>query len=275
MSWEKSSYTAAGAALLSESISGSALTITRATSGTGMVDTDLSEDTIVSGETHELTILAIDTVKDGEKSARKVSIQITGAENTYIMHQIGVYGRLNGGDETLLFLMQDERGIEVPAHSTSADFEIELDILLAISNSANIGITISPQIKAIMRMVQQYIQEHCVQLNCYQLTLTADGWKAGSTPGYPYQYTAKLDAAKEADLPVVQPESDSLAVAEDAGLASACETSNGAIAFWAESIPESDIRVQVMLLGYANNSTVVETTSALGRALLGSLALNM
>ena len=254
MSWEKSSYTAAGAALLSESISGSALTITRATSGTGMVDTDLSEETIVSGETHELTILAIDTVKDGEKSARKVSIQITGAENAYIMHQIGVYG---------------------PAHSTSADFKIELDILLAISNSANIGITISPQIKAIMRMVQQYIQEHCVQLNCYQLTLTADGWKAGSTPGYPYQYTAKLDAAKEADLPVVQPESDSLAVAEDAGLASACETSNGAIAFWAESIPESDIRVQVMLLGYANNSTVVETTSALGRALLGSLVLNM
>lgn len=88
MSWEKSSYTAAGAALLSESISGSALTITRATSGTGMVDTDLSEETIVSGETHELTILAIDTVKDGEKSARKVSIQITGAENAYIMHQI-------------------------------------------------------------------------------------------------------------------------------------------------------------------------------------------
>ena len=274
MSWEKSSYTAAGAALLSESISGSALTITRATSGTGMVDTDLSEETIVSGETHELTILAIDTVKDGEKSARKVSIQITGAENAYIMHQIGVYGRLNGGDETLLFLMQDERGIEVPAHSTSADFEIELDILLAISNSANINIKISPQIKAIMRMVQQYTQEHCVQLNCYQLTLTADGWKAGSTPGYPYQYTAKLDAAKEADLPVVQPESDSLAVAEDAGLASVCETSNGALTFWAESIPESDIRVQVMLLGYANNSTVVDATSALGRALLGSLVLN-
>ena len=35
MSWEKSNYTAAGAALLSESLSGGALVITRAVSGTG------------------------------------------------------------------------------------------------------------------------------------------------------------------------------------------------------------------------------------------------
>lgn len=85
MSWEKSSYTTAGAALLSESLSGGALTITRAVSGTGIVETDLSAETTVSGETHELTILAIDTVKDGEETARKVSIQITGAESTYII----------------------------------------------------------------------------------------------------------------------------------------------------------------------------------------------
>ena len=136
MSWEKSSYTTAGAALLSESLSGGALTITRAMSGTGIVETDLSAETTVSGETHELTILAIDTVKDGEETARKVSIQITGAESTYIMHQLGVYGRLNDDAEVLLFIMQDERGIEVPASSVNADFEIEIAALIAISNKA-------------------------------------------------------------------------------------------------------------------------------------------
>ena len=36
MSWEKSSYTTAGAALLSESLSGGALNITRAVCGTGI-----------------------------------------------------------------------------------------------------------------------------------------------------------------------------------------------------------------------------------------------
>lgn len=62
MSWEKYAYTIAGAAMLSESISGGALTITRAVSGTGTIDTDLSEETAVSGDTYELKLLGIDTV---------------------------------------------------------------------------------------------------------------------------------------------------------------------------------------------------------------------
>ena len=95
MSWEKYAYTSAGAAMLSESISGGALTITRAVSGTGTVDTDLSEETAVSGDTYELKLLGIDTVEyEGEK-ARKVSIWTGGADKPYFMHQIGVFGRLN------------------------------------------------------------------------------------------------------------------------------------------------------------------------------------
>ena len=65
MSWEKSSYTAAGAALLSESLSGGALVITRAVSGTGTADADLSGETGVSGETHDLKLLDIETVESG------------------------------------------------------------------------------------------------------------------------------------------------------------------------------------------------------------------
>lgn len=274
MSWETSSYTTAGAALLSESISGGALTITRAVSGTGIVDTDLSGETAVSGDTHELTILAIDTVKDGEQTARKISIQITGSDSTYIMHQIGVYGRLNDDAEVLLFIMQDERGIEVPSSGANAEFEIEISVLLAVSDKANIGITLTPQMQAIMRMVQKYIREHCVQLNSYSLTLAADGWTMGDTPGYPYQYTAQLADAKETDMPTAQPEISSLTVAEDAGLASVCETADGSITFWAESNPEVDIQMQVTLLGQAKAGTVSDTTSMLGQAILGSLVLN-
>lgn len=90
MSWEKSSYTAAGAALLSESLSGGALVITRAVSGTGTADADLSGETGVSGETHDLKLLDIETVESGGETARRVKIQITGADETYIMHQVGV-----------------------------------------------------------------------------------------------------------------------------------------------------------------------------------------
>lgn len=107
MSWEKYAYTSAGAAMLSESISGGALTITRAVSGTGTVDTDLSEETAVSGDTYELKLLGIDTVEyEGEK-ARKVSIWTGGADKPYFMHQIGVFGCLNDDPEdTLLFLIR-------------------------------------------------------------------------------------------------------------------------------------------------------------------------
>ena len=77
MSWEKSNYTAAGAALLSESLSGGALVITRAVSGTGTADADLSEETGVSGETHDLKLLDIETVESNGETARRVKIQIT------------------------------------------------------------------------------------------------------------------------------------------------------------------------------------------------------
>lgn len=62
MSWEKAAYTRAGAALLSESVSGGALIITRALAATEASDSDLAEAVTLSGETHEVDILGIDTV---------------------------------------------------------------------------------------------------------------------------------------------------------------------------------------------------------------------
>lgn len=160
MSWEKSSYTAAGAALLSESLSGGALVITRAVSGTGTADADLSGETGVSGETHDLKLLDIETVESGGETARRVKIQITGADETYIMHQVGVYGRLNDDAETLLFIMQDARGVEVPSTKVNGDFEIELSALLAVSNKANISITVDPQMQALAKMVKAEVEKH-------------------------------------------------------------------------------------------------------------------
>lgn len=165
MSWEKYAYTSAGAAMLSESISGGALTITRAVSGTGTVDTDLSEETAVSGDTYELKLLGIDTVEYKGEKARKVSIWTGGADEPYFMHQIGVFGRLNDDPEdTLLFLMQDDRGIEIPALGT-ADHEFQIAVLLAVSTKANISLTVDPQVEAIMRMVREMVLKEISQHN--------------------------------------------------------------------------------------------------------------
>lgn len=173
MSWEKSNYTAAGAALLSESISGGALVITRAVSGTGTADADLSEETGVSGETHDLKLLDIETVESNGETARRVKIQITGADETYIMHQVGVYGRLNDDAETLLFIMQDERGVEVPSTKVNGDFEIELSALLAVSNKANISITVDPQMQALAKMVRAEVEKHNKDASAHTEAITA------------------------------------------------------------------------------------------------------
>ena len=173
MSWEKSNYTAAGAALLSESLSGGALVITRAVSGTGTADADLSEETGVSGETHDLKLLDIETVESNGETARRVKIQITGADETYIMHQVGVYGRLNDDAETLLFIMQDARGVEVPSTKVNGDFEIELSALLAVSNKANISITVDPQMQALAKLVKAEIEKHNADASAHATTITA------------------------------------------------------------------------------------------------------
>lgn len=165
MSWEKYAYTSAGAAMLSESISGGALTITRAVSGTGTIDTDLSEETAVSGDTYELKLLGIDTVEYKGEKARKVSIWTGGADEPYFMHQIGVFGRLNDDlEDTLLFLMQDDRGIEIPAIGT-ADHEFQIAVLLAVSTKANISLIVDPQVEAIMRMVREMVLKEISQHN--------------------------------------------------------------------------------------------------------------
>lgn len=173
MSWEKSNYTATGAALLSESLSGGALTITRAVSGTGSADTDLSEETTVSGDLHELMLLGIETIEDDDgHPARKVSVHTESGDDAYLMHQVGVFGRLNDGEEVLLFLMQDERGVEIPASGTNANFAFDVDILLAVSNKANISLTVAPQVQALMKLVEAEIKKHNADVDAHAATIT-------------------------------------------------------------------------------------------------------
>ena len=173
MSWEKSNYTATGAALLSESLSGGALVITRAVSGTGTADADLSEETTVSGDLHELMLLGIETIEDDGHPARKVSVHTESGDDAYLMHQVGVFGRLNDGEEVLLFLMQDERGVEIPASGTNANFAFDVDILLAVSNKANISLTVAPQVQALMKLVEAEIKKHNADVDAHAATITA------------------------------------------------------------------------------------------------------
>lgn len=271
MSWEKAAYTSAGTAMLSESISGGALVITRAVSGTGSVDSDLSAETSVSGTNHNLTLLSIDTVdKKGEK-CRRINIWTGGTDETYIMHQIGVFGRLNDGAETLLFLMQDERGIEIPANGISPDYEFQIAVLLAISNKANISITVDPQIQAFKKLLEKHDEDPAAHeetirkavqaaasgaVQIKDITIPAEGWtqSPGSDEAAALSYTIDIavEGVTEAVYPSVAVHKAALEAANTAGLCPAVQALAGVLRFWAQTPPKTNLSATAILMTPGN-----------------------
>lgn len=271
MSWEKAAYTSAGTAMLSESISGGALVITRAVSGTGSVDSDLSAETSVSGTNHNLTLLSIDTVdKKGEK-CRRINVWTGGTDETYIMHQIGVFGRLNDGAETLLFLMQDERGIEIPANGISPDYEFQIAVLLAISNKANISITVDPQIQAFKKLLEKHdadpaAHEETIRkavqaaasgaVQIKDITIPAEGWtqSPGSDEAAALSYTIDIavEGVTEAVYPSVAVHKAALEAANTAGLCPAVQALAGVLRFWAQTPPKTNLSATAILMTPGN-----------------------
>lgn len=164
MSWNNSLYTNVGTNMMSEVLSGATMTITKAVGGSGTTEeASLAALTDVQEEKQTLKILGIEDASDstGNDAGKRIKIQITNGdvEAGYILHQVGVYAKLTDGDETLLFIMQDDRGVEIPSHTENSDFVIELFGVMAISNIANIKVTVDPSAVASVKMVNDQVKQ--------------------------------------------------------------------------------------------------------------------
>jgi hypothetical protein len=164
MSWNNSLYTNVGTDMMSEVLSGATMTITKAVGGAGTTAAEsLAALTDVKDQKQTLKILGIEDATDssGGDAGKRIKIQITNesVETGYILHQVGIYAKLADGDETLLIIMQDDRGVEIPSHTENSDFEIELYGIMAISNVANIKVTVDPNAIASVKMVNQQIEQ--------------------------------------------------------------------------------------------------------------------
>lgn len=158
MSWNNSLYTNVGTNMMSEVLSGATMTITKAVGGAGTTAAEsLAALTDVKDQKQTLKILGIEDATDstGNDAGKRIKIQITNedVETGYILHQVGIYAKLADGEETLLIIMQDDRGVEIPSHTENSDFEIELYGVMAISNVANIEVTVDPNAVASVKMV--------------------------------------------------------------------------------------------------------------------------
>lgn len=155
MSWNNAAVTNAGVALLNESLAGHILTITSAVGGAGTLeDQELASAVDVVDQKQTFCLMGLEDLEQG----KQVGVQISnkGVSESYILHQIGVKARLEyEEEETLLFLLQDDRGVEIPAEAENPDFLFEVYATIAISNKANITINVNPHVVASVEYVDR------------------------------------------------------------------------------------------------------------------------
>ena len=158
MSWNQSVVTNAGVGLLNESLAGHTLTIESAVGGAGtLTEEELAAATDVADQKQTFALLGIEDIEGG----KRVGIQITnnGVSESYILHQIGVQARLEYEEAplTLLIILQDEHGVEIPTEAENPDWLFEIYAVISISNKANITVNIDTSAIASVSYVQQVL----------------------------------------------------------------------------------------------------------------------
>lgn len=177
MSWNNSAYTTLGTAMLAEAMSGKSMDFTRAVSGAGTVAaSELSEATAVIDQRQTLAIADIKKTGEGDDAARKLRIQITnaGLAQSYVMHQIGIYGSLKGEEtDALIAIFQDERGFEIPSATENPDFIMEFSAVIAISSTANIDLKCDLSAIATEKWVKELLAEHDIDPDAHKTLFNA------------------------------------------------------------------------------------------------------
>lgn len=144
--WKDAAVTNAGVEMLNEWMAGRKITVTAAYGGSGTVDPErLEEQTGLVDTRQKLHLLGEEDGAEG----KTVQVQIQNAEvaEEYELNQVGVYAALDvdrdpDAEERLLFLMQDEKGVTIPAAS-EASFLLELYCMIGITNNGRFEVSIS------------------------------------------------------------------------------------------------------------------------------------
>ena len=119
------------------------LTLTKATVGSGSVpEANMRIATALNNEKMDASIAECVDTSTGVKLRIRVS-PATALVGAYTAHEIGVWGKLDNGAETLVALAQDAvDGIAVPLASASPEFVFDLFIPIVCSNTSALSVTI-------------------------------------------------------------------------------------------------------------------------------------
>lgn len=150
--WKDAAVTNEGVEMLNEWMAGRKISIVAAFGGTGTVDPELlTEQTGLVDMRQELYLLGEEDSTDG----KTVQLQVQNATvmEEYELNQVGVYAALDVNKEKdtqeeirakmkMLFVMQDEKGVTVPA-AMDASFLLELYCMIGITNNGRFDVSVS------------------------------------------------------------------------------------------------------------------------------------
>lgn len=142
--WNDGVITNAGISLLGEVIAGGEINITRAALGGGTVDeAALMAQTALTIPLSVSPVIAAKKLVEGKGIEIRIQIRNDGLTEDKIMKQVGLFAKLNSGDEVLFAIMQDDTGEEIPSEASYPDFMLEYTAALAVSNTGSITVSVS------------------------------------------------------------------------------------------------------------------------------------
>lgn len=136
--------TNAGQALLeSYAEGGHTLALVGATVGSGTVDeANLRIQTALTGEKDDASIISAKAVTGGTKFKLQVG-PASAQVGAYTAHQIGLWAKLDDGEDTLMLLAQDaDTGVSVPLASVSPNFAFAVFAVIAVDNTGSLTVNI-------------------------------------------------------------------------------------------------------------------------------------
>lgn len=117
--WSDALVTDAGLAIFTQWAGGEKLTLTKAKLGGSTVSRDsLSKLTNVSGYIADAKLIRTKKLDDGIE----ISVRLEPLNQAKTAKQIGIFGKLGNGAETLLAIYQDTDGVEIPSIDTMPEY---------------------------------------------------------------------------------------------------------------------------------------------------------
>lgn len=145
-----------GVALLKKWATGGTLTITKAQSGSGFVNTSqLAAQAALTNPVQTLTITGYQTGDTGVT----YRVQILAHTVEYTLRQIGIFAKLDTGAETLIAIFEDETGLTIPSSADVSDFVFSFSATVQMSNTGSLTVNMDTSALVSRSEMEAYVEE--------------------------------------------------------------------------------------------------------------------